>query len=99
MVPDSFGSCLVCCLEYTTPVVTTLTKSECFKGNPASLAIAIPPGLYSGCFFYAFTLLYLLKGQLLDLTPKKGHQLPDCQGVSVLYEFRIWKIVECFRLL
>ena len=31
-------------------------------------------------------LLYLLKGQLLGLISKLGHQLPDCQGVSMPYE-------------
>ena len=97
--PDSFGSYLGPCLEYTGYAVTTLTESLYFKGNSQSLAICHPFECYHGCSFYAPDLLYALKSQLLGLMPKLGHQLPDCQGSSVPYEpglGRQWGLPQAF---
>ena len=80
MAPDSFGSCLGCCLEHTGHAITALTESLYFKGSPASLAICHPPGHFSVPSSYA------PKGQLLGLISGLGHQLPDCQRMSVPYE-------------
>lgn len=79
--------------------VTVLTKSLCLNGIPVSLAIHHPTWYYSGRSFCAPDLLYLLKGQLLELIARLGHQLPDCQGCQHLMSWDMADSEDCLRLL
>lgn len=78
--------------------VIALTKSLYFKGNLISLAVCHPPGHCGGHSSYAFN-LYLLKGQLLGLVPKLGHQCSDWREVSAPMSQDVEDSEDCPRLL
>lgn len=66
---------------FRTYMLYCIDQVTAFQGQYAT-----PHGCYGGHSCYAPNLLYLLKTLLLELVLKLGHQLPDCQGVSVPYD-------------
>ena len=84
MTPDSAGSCLGYYVEYTGHAVNCINQVTIISRTiQHPWHCALPTRSCSGCSLYAPNQPYLLKGQLLALTTRPGHQHPDCRGVSV----------------
>ena len=83
MDPNSSGTYLGHYLEHTWHAITTLTKY--FKDNWHSCQYTNRRGYNGGHSFYSPLLLYLQKGQSVELISERGKHLSDCQGISVPY--------------
>lgn len=81
---DVFGSCLGCCFKCTRHTIVALTRSLYFEGKSDILG-NMP--FYLGTSVTTFLCIQSavsIEGSVARAT-QAGHQLSDCQGVSVLW--------------
>lgn len=84
--PRFLWQCFGHCLEHPGHAIAALIESLSFKSNPASLAIwYLTRALWWSLFLCTQSVVYTERSVLWVRT-RARHQLPDYQGVSVLYE-------------